>query len=146
MATKNGNPFDVDFAKFFENFTAPKFDVPQFDVKAIAALQQSNIDAIGEVNQVASAGLKAIAARQTEMVQGAVEESTKAAGKLAAVKADDRFDASAKLAKTAFDTAVSNFQELAELAVKSQAQLAETLTSVYTKNVDGLQAAKPAAK
>lgn len=141
MATKNGNPFDVDFTKFFENFAAPKFDV-----NAIAALQQSNINAFGEVNQVASAGLKAIAERQTEMVQGVVEESTKAAGKLATAKPDDRLDASNKLAKTAFDTAVSNFQELADMAIKSQTHLVETLTAAYAKNVDGLQASKPAAK
>ena len=141
MAAKNGNPFDVDFTKFFENFSAPQFDLDVF-----AALQKSNIAALGEVGKVASGGFQSIAQRQAEMARDAIEESGKAAQKLATAKPDDRLDASAKLAKTAFDMAFANFQELTDLAVKSQAATLEKLNAIYVKNVDGLQDVKPAAK
>jgi phasin family protein len=141
MATKNGNPFENGFTKLFETVPAP-----QFDVDAFAALQQSNIDALGEVNKVAADGLQEIAKRQAEMVHNVFAESSKATNKLVSAKPDDRLDTSATLAKTAFDSAVANFQELADLAIKSQTEIVSKLSAAYTKNVDEMQVTKPVSK
>ena len=109
-------------------------------------MQQSNIETLNEVGKMATDGFQAIAKRQAEMVRDAFEGSTKVAQEVAAEKPADRFDASAKYAKTAFDTAVSNFQELTDLTIQSQTQAFEKFNAAYLKTVDGLQTVKPASK
>ncbi|MCZ6603928.1 MAG: phasin family protein [Alphaproteobacteria bacterium] len=134
--SKTENPFEANFAKFFDAFSGPRVDLDAF-----AAFQQSGMAALSEVNKLAAAGFQTIAKRQAEMVRAAFEDSSEAAKKLAAAKPEARLDTSAKLARTAFETAAANFQELGDLAIKSQAQAFDQLGSVYAQTVDEWKAA-----
>jgi len=144
MVAKNGKTFDAfdgNFANFFDAFSAPKFD---FD--ALAAMQQRNLEALTEANKLAAEGWQAFAKRQAEMVRDAVDVGSKTAQKLATAKPDARLDETTKAAKSALDQGVANFQELTELAVKSQTEAFEKINAAYTETVDGLQAAALVAK
>ena len=134
---KNANPFETSFAKFFENF-----GTPQFDVEAIAALQQSNFEALSQVSQAAVDSFQAIAGRQAEMVRTGVEEAGKSVQKLVATKPDARFDETSKVATSAYEAAVANFSELTDLTVAQQTEAAAKINAIIAQNLSGFNAPK----
>ena len=124
MAKKNDNPFDpLDVSKMFADLS-----VPGVDWKEVMASQQKNIAALTEANQRLMEGAQAVAQQQSEIMSKAMAELASATQELMSegdpqAGAQKRFD----LAKSSFESAVGNMQELAELAGQSNSEAMEII-------------------
>lgn len=119
MAEKKIDPFDpLNVSKMFADL-----NVPGVDWKEVMASQQKNIAALTEANQRLMEGAQAVAQQQSQIMSKAMAELTAASQELMKqgdpqAGAEKRFD----LAKTSFESAVGNMQELAELAGQSNGE------------------------
>ncbi len=113
MAKKKETPFDyADMSKMFSSF-----NVPGVDWQEVMASQQKNIAALTEANNRLIEGAQAVVQQQSAIMTNAMSELSTASEELMKegdpeAGAQKRFD----LAKSSFETAVGNMQELAELA------------------------------
>ncbi len=154
--TATGNPFfDCDVTKLMAEFGPAKYagefakladlyNVPGFDVNAVLEVQRRNVEALTAANQAATEGAQALAKRQTEIFQQALDASKKAFAKLG--KAGSPQDAAAQqvqTAKDAFEKAVANSEELSALVAKTNAEAAEV---IYARIAEGLDEIKEQAK
>jgi len=131
MAKKQETPFAFDFSQFAGGFDPSKmteeftkafsqFKLPGVDMNGIVAAQQKNLDALTAANQTAIAGFQAVATRQAEMMQQAVEASKAAAEDL--MKSGTPQEAAVKqveLVKTTFEKTLTDVTEIAEMLAKS---------------------------
>ncbi len=124
MAKKQDYGFDpMDVAKMFT-----EMNVPGVDWKEVMASQQKNITALTEANQRLMEGAQAVMQQQSAIMSSAMAELTAATQELMKdgdpqTSAQKRFD----LAKTSFESAVTNMQELAELAGQSNSEAMEII-------------------
>lgn len=132
MAKKTDNPYDfsdmnkmfgTDVSKMFSDF-----NVPGVDWQEVMASQQKNINALTEANKRLFEGAQAVMQQQSEIMNKAMTELTAASQELMKegdpqAGAQKRFE----LAKTSFESAVSNMQELAELAGHSNSEAIEII-------------------
>jgi phasin family protein len=102
--------------------------VPGVDWQAIMASQQKNISALTEANQRLFDGARAVMQQQTEILQKAMSELTAASQDMMKegdpqAGAKKRFE----LAKSSFEAAVANMQELADVAGRSNGEAHEII-------------------
>jgi len=107
-----------DYADMSEMFSS--FSVPGVDWQQVMASQQKNIAALTEANSRLIEGAQSVVQQQSAIMNKAMAELSAASEELMKegdpeASAQKRFD----LAKSSFETAVSNMQELAELAGQS---------------------------
>ncbi len=117
MTTQN-NPFAFDAEKLKELFSAAK--LPGVDADAMLAAQQKNVGAMIEANKVVTAGYQDLYKRQIALFEAAVAQTrdklTEVQGQpLTAEQATRNVEA----LKTAFENAVSDVKEFAEVAQKA---------------------------
>lgn len=129
---KTANPFaEYDFTKIWG-----EFKVPQFDVEAIIAAQQRNMEAVSTANKAAIEGLQTAAQRQFELVRETMEKSAEATQEFAKLtKPEDRLAQQAKYAKAAFVTSMDNAREIAGIVTAAANEAADT---VGKRIVEGL--------
>ncbi len=110
------------------------------DVEALIAAQRRNVEALTAANKAAVDGAKAVAARQTEFVRGAVDEYTTAWSELLAIK-DPKVGVAkqAELAMAAYESSAANLRELGEIATKTQTETFEALNSRFIEGFGELQ-------
>lgn len=151
---KNGNPFltfdamkimaEFGPAKMADEFVkaAGKFKLPAMDVDALLDSQRKNVEAITFANKAAAEGVQKVAKRQAEMVTEAFEEI---AGAMTALgKAGSPQDVAAKqveLAKGAYEAALANIRELAELVSESNEEAAEAISARVVEALDEIKSA-----
>lgn len=132
MAVKTEMPFDFDISKYLS-----EMKVPGVDMDAMVAAQQKNLEAMTAANRLAFEGLQAIMKRQAELMRQAVEESTAAATGLAGASTPtDKLVKQTELAKEAFERAVSNAREMAEMMAKSNTEVVDLLNKRFTEALD----------
>jgi phasin family protein len=120
--------------------TASKPFFPVFDTDQILAVQQRNVDAVTSASQIVVDGVKALALRQSEMVQSSVEEWVNAGqqtwnGKPGEIKPADYVSK----AKSQYEALVNNTKELTDIAVKAQSEAFGVLTKAMMANLDDLK-------
>ena len=130
---------DLDPTKFTEQFTQmlKDYKLPGVDVDALVASQRKNVEALTSANRTIFEGVQAITKRQAEIMQETMNETTKAADALS--KAGSPNEAAAKqaeLAKEAFERALSNMREVAEMATKANQEVASTINSRISDTLD----------
>lgn len=124
--------------------TKPFF--PMFDADQFLAVQQRNVDAMANASQIAVDGAKALALRQSEMLQTGVAEWVTAGqqawnGKPGELKPADYVGK----AKSAYETMLNNSKELTDIAVKAQSEAFGVLTKCWMANLDDMKAAAKTA-
>jgi phasin family protein len=138
MANDNKGPFSgFDFSKFDMQKVFTDFKIPGVDMQELLAAQQKNIAALTQANQHAVEGLQALARRQSEILQQAMKSAADAAKM--AVGAGGPKEAAAKqaeLAKAAFEHAVSNMREMAEMVGKSSEQAFSVISKRVSEGLD----------
>ncbi len=107
------NPF-ADLAKMFE-----QFKVPGVDMTAIVDARRKDVEALTQVNQAAYESMQAMARKQSEMLTQAMQGAQEAAKNMASGANDA--SGQTELARKAYEKAVADMKELAEIARKSQA-------------------------
>jgi len=136
MAKTTGYPFfELDIAKVLGDFK-----LPGVDVDAILTSQRKNIEAVTSANQLAIEGFQAVVRRQSEILRQALEESgtilTEAIGP---GSPEDKVAKQADLVKSAFEKALTNARELAELVTKSNNEAAEVISKRFTESLEELK-------
>lgn len=151
--TAPGNPFfgfdatkvmaEFDPAKFAGEFTklANRYKVPGLDMGAAMDAHRRNVEALTTANRTAAEGVRALAKRQSEILEETLDAARDAFTELG--KAGTPEEAAAKqaaIAKQVFETAVANTQALSELVAKSNAETAEVITGRVAEGLDELKA------
>jgi phasin family protein len=129
----------IDPTKMVDQFTKmmKDFNLPGLDTDAIVANQRRNVEALTSANRVALEGMQAVIKRQVEIVQETMNEASKAFQSVA--KAGSPSEAVAKqteLAKNAFERALSNGRELAEMVSKAQQEATNAINARIAASLD----------
>jgi len=153
------NPFNPFAAMDFSKFDLSKFDVtkmlgdvkiPGFDMQAIMDAQRKNIEALTAANQTAVQGMQAVAQRQAEILSQAMNEVSSIAQQLAssASNPQEMTAKQADLVRKAFEQALANARELAEMVSKSNTEAFAIINKRVTESLQELKSlvSAPAAK
>jgi phasin family protein len=117
-----------------------QYRLPGVDVDSIVASQKKNLEALTSANRVAIEGMQAVVKRQAEILQETMNEASKAVDALS--KAGSPPDVAAKqaeLTKDAFERALSNMKELAEMVAKSNQDATSTINSRISASLDEMK-------
>ncbi len=133
-------PFAFDAEKVSEMFKAVK--LPMVDMETIMASHQKNVDAMVEANKVMFAGYQAVAKRQAALVEAAMAD---AKDKFAELQGQpltaEQATKNADAVKTAFEKAVADVRELAEMAQKANTGAFEVVKARIDEAVSEFKAA-----
>ena len=136
MSDRFGFKPDVDVFKMLSDFKMPSIPAMP-DMEALAAAQRKNIEAFSAANRVALEGAQAVARRHMEILQQSVAEMTEAMKALSAADApQDKAAKQAELAKSTYEKAVANLQELAELIQRSNSEALGLLNKRFAEAMD----------
>ena len=135
MATQP-NPFwDMDITKVMGDMK-----LPGVDLEALMASQRKNIEALTAANKLAFEGFQAVATRQTEILRQTMEELQKMMTEvMSAGSPEDRVAKQAELAKTAFEKALSNMKEVAEMVSKSNTEATAVISNRISDSLEELK-------
>lgn len=123
---------DFDPTKVVDQFSnmLKTYNMPGVDMDSIVTSQKKNLEALTSANRVVIEGIQSVAKRQAEILQETMNEATKALDTL--TKASSPQDIAAQqadLAKNAFERALGNMRELADMVTKANQQAADTINS-----------------
>ena len=130
---------DVDPTKMADQFSKmmKDFKLPGVDMDAVVANQRKNVEALTSANRVALDGMQAVVKRQVEIVQETMNEASTAFQSIS--KAGSPPEAAAKqaeLAKNAFERALGNGRELAEMISKAQQEATSAINARIAESLD----------
>ena len=145
----SNNPF-IPFANIdFSKFDLSKFDltkllgdvkIPGFDMDAIMAAQRKNIEALTAANRAAVEGMQAVAQRQAEILSQAMGEVSSIAQQLSTVgNPQEMTTKQTELARKAFEQALANMRELAEMVSKSNTEAFAIINKRVTESLQELK-------
>ncbi len=149
MATDPQTFFDV--SKLLKEFDPGKvvaefsnalkqYKLPNVDLDTVVASQKKNLEALTSANRVAFEGLQAVAKRQAEILQETMNEASKAVDELSKAGSPPEVAAKqAELAKNAFERALANMRELAEMVAKSNQDATNTVNARISASLDEIK-------
>jgi phasin family protein len=163
--TKQDFPFmNADFAKMFGEFKMPDmtkmmsdmkmpdmskmfgdFKMPNVDADAFMASQRKNMDAVTQANKLAAEGFQAVAKRQAEIFKETMEHAQSAMKGMMGGGASPDPSKQAELAKTAFEKALANMRELAELTAKANSEAFDIINKRVVESLEEIKSAAPKA-
>ena len=120
--------------------TSKPLPFPMFDGDRMIAVQQRNLDAWASASQIVVDSVKAIAQRQSEMMQSSVDQwIATGQGALTGRPAEFKPADQIATARTSYEAAVNNAKELAEIAMKAQGEAVAVLSKCVMANIDDLK-------
>jgi phasin family protein len=122
----------LDFTKLLQ-----PFKIPGVDFSSIVDRERKNIEALAEANRIAFEGWQNLVRRQSEILQDSMKRAVDDA------KSQTALQKGAELARSAFETALANMRELAEMATKSQKDAFEVIRKRVEENMNELRGKKP---
>ena len=133
MAAKQSEQFfDFDVSKYLGDFK-----VPGVDVETIVANQRKNIEALTQANKMAFEGLQNVVKRQVEILRQTMDEAAQVAKEFAEPGSpQDKAAKQAEFAKDAFERALSNARELAEMITKANSEAFDLLNKRFSQSLD----------
>ena len=132
MANENTNSLFGDFGKmpgFDFSKLMKDFKLPGVDIATIMEREKKNIQALTEANRVAFEGWQALVRRQAEILQESIKQA------VGSLQGEDVGTKRMDVASNAFEIALSNMRELAELAVKSQKEAFDIIRKRVEENL-----------
>lgn len=129
----NGAMFpEWDFTKIWADMK-----MPEFNVDAMVAAQQKNIEALNLANKTMVDSWQGFAKKQAELWQAAVEDTGVLAQDVAAAKEPtDKVAKQAAFAKTALKNSLSNAREAQEIAAKTANKTVDIVSKRWTEGLD----------
>ncbi len=124
-AAAASNPF-AELGKMYE-----QFQVPGLDLTAIADARRKDVEALVQANKAVYDGMQALANKQAEMFRQAMTDIQGAVGTASTNPA-----AQTELARKAYEKAIADMRELAEIARQSQT---EAMTSISQRAAQHMQ-------
>ncbi len=131
------NPFgDFDITRMMADFR-----IPGFDTEALLAAQRRNIEALTKANQLAAEGMQAVMKRQAEILRQTMEEASRMMGAVAQAGGPDKQAAKqAEVAKAAFETAIGNMREIADLVTRANKDTFDVINQRVAESMDEVRA------
>ena len=118
-------------------FTAMKLPgLPGF--QAFADVQKRNLEALTTANKLAMEGAQAVGRRNMEIMQQVMGEMTQAMQSMTTLEGSPKAKATqqAAMMKTAYERAVANMQEIAELIQKSNGEAVGVLNRRFAEAME----------
>lgn len=114
--------------------------VPGVNMDALVANQRDNLEALGVANRAAMEGIKAAAQWQMKVLHETMEELKAAIDGLAKDGSpQDMLVTEADLAKKAFETALSEMRELAEIVTNANKQATEAIVKRIPESLEEIK-------
>lgn len=141
------SPFgEFDLSKMMAGFKMPQMSqmpqMPQVDVESVLSAQRKNIEAVQRANQVAAENFQAIARRQVEMMQSAMEEAaTSVRDLMSAGSPEEGAKRQSELVQRSMEAAASNMRELAEMTARSSQELFDCVNQRFSESLEEMRAA-----
>ena len=121
--------------------TAKTTPFETIDADKVLAAQQRNIDAFANASQIVVDGAKALAKRQSEIVQSSVDQWMAASQGTFSMKPGEFVPADQlNKVKSAYESAMANSKDMADIAMKAQSEAAAVLTKCFMANIDDMKA------
>ena len=131
---------DIDFSKFDLGKLLGDLKVPGIDIEALLTAQRKNIEALAAANKVAVEGMQAVAKRQAEILTQSMTEVTEIAQQLAKTGNPQEMTAKqAELSRQAFEKALANMRELAEMVSKANTEAFAVINKRFTDSIEELK-------
>jgi len=131
-----------------ESSASPNFDigemlrqlqVPGVDVGKLIDAQRENIQALQEANQMAMQGWQDLMTRQSELLRESLETWQSAVSDTIKTPPAEMAQKQIEQGQKAFEKALTNMRELAEMAIKSQTDAAEVLRKRFEAGLREIQ-------
>jgi phasin family protein len=108
------------------------------DFQAFADAQKRNLEALTTANKLAMEGAQAVGRRNMEIIQQVMSEMTQAMQSLSVTESSPNAKAAqqAELMRTAYERAVANMQEIAELIQKSNGEAVSVLNRRFAEALE----------
>ena len=108
------------------------------DFQAFADAQKRNLEALTTANKLAMEGAQAVGRRNMEIMQQVMSEMTQAVQSMTALEGSPNAKAAqqAELMKAAYERAVANMQEIAELIQKSNGEAVNVLNRRFAEALE----------
>lgn len=108
------------------------------DFQAFADAQKRNLEALTTANKLAMEGAQAVGRRNLEIMQQVMSEMTQAVQSMTTMEGSPNVKAAqqAELMKTAYERAVANMQEIAELIQKSNGEAVGVLNRRFAEALE----------
>jgi phasin family protein len=133
MSDNSSNKPETDLMKMLSEFRMPGMP----DVEALASAQRRNLEALSAANRVALEGAQAVARRHMEILQSSMTEMTDAMRALGGQESPQAKAArQAEMLKSAYEKAVANMKEVADLIQKSNQEALGLLNKRFTEAMD----------
>ena len=127
--------FEMDVSKIIY-----EFKVPGVDFDAILASQRKNIEAVTAANKLAIEGMQAVVRRQAEILRNTMElTGAILTDAMSAGSPETIVTKQAALVKTAFEQALGNMKELAEMVTKSNTEAANVISKRVSESLEELK-------
>lgn len=129
------NSFNPDeLMKIFSSLKMP--NMPDFH--ALAESQKRNLEALSSANRLAMEGAQAVARRNMEIMQQVMGELSHAVQTLTNTDGSpqDKASQQADMLKGAYERAVTNMQEVAELIQKSNGEAVSVINRRFTEALE----------
>lgn len=142
MADSPNNPFvNVDFSKFDVTQMLKDMQVPGIDVNALMETQRRNIEALTAANRAAVDGMQAVARRQAEIMAQSLSEVSSLAQELAQSTSNpqEMGTKQAEVVRQAFEKALANMRELAEMVSKTNTEAFDVMNKRFTESLEELK-------
>jgi phasin family protein len=133
---------EVDPGKMMEEFSKmlKQYNLPGVDMDALMASQKKNLEALTQANRIALEGMQAVAERQAKILQETMNEASNAVDVLSKAGSPGEVAAKqAELAKGAFERALSNMRELAEMVAKSNQEATGKINERISATLDEIK-------
>lgn len=135
--SKTQSPFEFDISRILGELKSPVADIEQ-----IVSIQRRNFEAITAANQMTVEGIQSVVRRQAEIVRETLEDASSMLSDLtAAGTPEDKIIRQLERVKRAYDNAMSNVRELAELAAKSNGEAVDVVTNRISDSIDEIKSA-----
>ena len=137
----NGAMFpDWDFSNVWADMKMPVFGamkMPEFNVDAMVAAQQKNIETMNLANKTVVESWQAFAKMQANLWQVAVEDIGALAQDVASAKEPtDKIAKQAAFAKAAFESSVSSARESQDLAAKAANKTVDIVSKRWAEGLE----------
>ena len=138
MAKPTAYPFfEMDVSKVLA-----EFKLPGVDVDAILASQRKNIEALTEANNLVIAGVQAVMKRQAEILKASMEEARAVASEIMVPGSPEaKVAKQAAVVQTAFQAALTNMKELADMITKSNTEAGNVISKRVSESLDEIKTA-----
>ncbi len=129
------NPWpNFDVSELFK-----QFQIPGVDVSKLIEGQRENIKALQEANQTALQGWQNLMTRQTELMREAFEAWQASVSDTVKTPPGEMAQKQIEHGQKAFEKALSNMRELAEMAIKSQSDAADVIRKRFEAGLKEIQ-------